>query len=82
MDQQLKKPEEIICITDAMVAAYSNEPVWNKKDIIKYMNEYAKQFMNITKCTNCKGSGIVLNTDCINCKGIGKLILLSINANT
>lgn len=39
------KKEEIISITEATVAAYSNSPVWHKKDIEKYMQEYAQSLI-------------------------------------
>jgi hypothetical protein len=39
----MTKEEEIISITEATVAAYSNSPVWYKSSIIKYMNEFAKE---------------------------------------
>ncbi len=39
----MKTKEEIIHITEATVAAYSNSPVWYKKDIEKYMEEYSQE---------------------------------------
>jgi hypothetical protein len=35
------KKQEIISITEATVAAYSNAPVWYKQEIEKYMDTYA-----------------------------------------
>jgi cell shape-determining protein MreC len=38
-----KTAEEIISITEATVAAYSNDPVWYKQDVEKYMIQFANQ---------------------------------------
>ena len=39
----MKTKDEIISITEATVAAYSNSPVWYKSDIEKYMEKYANE---------------------------------------
>lgn len=50
--------------------------------IYRAMDIYASQFMNLVKCYNCNGDGVVSNTTCINCNGIGKIVLLPMKQNT
>lgn len=51
-------------------------PEINQETCLEAMRRYAYQFMNVTKCYNCDGTGKVSNTTCIYCNGNGKVILM------
>lgn len=56
---------------------------YTKQDVLNAMDEYAVQFMNITPCHACNGTGIGVGiTSCMNCSGQGKIVLMPIITTT